>query len=123
MGRESREIWVKRVERWRDSGLSAAEFAAEIGVNVASLRHWSWRLNAERRLPDDQQPAAGAAPLTWVEVAAPASVPAAPAAQSPQSDEKPDRLELVLGGGVIVRVPDRFEPEALRRLLSALDAR
>lgn len=25
MGRASREVWIKRVKRWRDSGLSAKE--------------------------------------------------------------------------------------------------
>jgi hypothetical protein len=32
MERVSREAWAKRVERWRGSGLTAAEYAAEIGV-------------------------------------------------------------------------------------------
>ena len=31
--RTSREVWAKRVQRWQDSDLTAAEFAAEIGVN------------------------------------------------------------------------------------------
>jgi hypothetical protein len=31
MGRESREVWEKRLARWRESGLSAREFAAEVG--------------------------------------------------------------------------------------------
>jgi hypothetical protein len=30
-----REEWAKRVERWRDSGLTTAEFAAELGVSEA----------------------------------------------------------------------------------------
>ena len=37
MARESREEWAKRAERWRDSGLRAAEFAAEVGVNPWTL--------------------------------------------------------------------------------------
>jgi hypothetical protein len=37
MDRESRETWAKRVERWRDSGLTAKEYAAELGINVRSL--------------------------------------------------------------------------------------
>lgn len=47
MARESREVWLKRVERWRESGLSAAEFANEVGINAGSLRHWGWRANAD----------------------------------------------------------------------------
>ncbi len=44
MDRTSREEWAKRVERWRDSGLTAAEFAAELGINAHSLSWWKWRL-------------------------------------------------------------------------------
>ncbi len=32
-----REQWAKRVERWKDSGLTAKEFAAETGINAQSL--------------------------------------------------------------------------------------
>ena len=47
MDRTSREERAKRVERWRDSGLTAAEFAAELGINAHSLSWWKWRLAAE----------------------------------------------------------------------------
>ena len=47
MSRASREEWAKRVQRWRDSDLSGPEFAAEIGVNVRTLRYWSWKLGKE----------------------------------------------------------------------------
>jgi hypothetical protein len=68
MARESREVWVKRVERWRESGLTAAEFAAEVGINAGSLRHWSWRVDAERRRQAAlQRPSEDA--VTFVEVA------------------------------------------------------
>jgi hypothetical protein len=46
MERVSREAWAKRVERWRDSGLSAAEYAAEIGVKAHTLSWWKWRLGS-----------------------------------------------------------------------------
>jgi hypothetical protein len=42
MAREKREVWVKRVERVAESGLTANEFAAEIGVGAftcARQRH------------------------------------------------------------------------------------
>ena len=44
MARASREIWAKRVERWKDSGLSAKEFAAELDVSPKSLMFWKWKL-------------------------------------------------------------------------------
>jgi DNA-binding transcriptional regulator YiaG len=45
MAREPREVWEKRVARWRESGLKAKEFACEVGVNANTLAHWAWRLD------------------------------------------------------------------------------
>jgi hypothetical protein len=39
-----REEWRTRVERWRDSGLTAREFAAETGINAGTLQFWSYKL-------------------------------------------------------------------------------
>ena len=47
MARASREVWIERIERWRDSGLGAKEFAEQVGVEVDRLRHWKWRLAKE----------------------------------------------------------------------------
>lgn len=44
---ESREVWAKRVERWRESGLGCAEFSSEIGVNPKTLSFWDWRLRKD----------------------------------------------------------------------------
>jgi hypothetical protein len=44
--RASLDEWAKRVERWRDSGLTTAEFAAEPGINPHSLT-WAWTLKRE----------------------------------------------------------------------------
>jgi hypothetical protein len=33
MERASRETWAKRVERWKDRGLTAKEYAAEVGIS------------------------------------------------------------------------------------------
>jgi DNA-binding CsgD family transcriptional regulator len=38
--RTARAEWAKRVERWKDSGLTAKEFAAELGINPRSLVFW-----------------------------------------------------------------------------------
>src|SRR5436305_195417 len=35
--RVNREEWAERVERWKDSGLSAKEFGAELGINPRTL--------------------------------------------------------------------------------------
>ena len=47
--RVAREEWAKRVERWRESGLTSAEFAAELGINPRTLTYWKWVLGREAR--------------------------------------------------------------------------
>ena len=47
--RVSREEWAKRVERWRDSGLTAQEFANGMGINAGTLKLWKYQFDGERR--------------------------------------------------------------------------
>ncbi|MEM6531604.1 MAG: hypothetical protein AAF654_03225 [Myxococcota bacterium] len=49
MARESREVWAKRVELWKDSGLTAREFAAEVGINHRTLTYWKYQLSKEAK--------------------------------------------------------------------------
>src|SRR5262249_6786049 len=44
MTRTSRAEWIKRVQRWRESKLSAEAFAAQLGINAVRLRYWDWKL-------------------------------------------------------------------------------
>src|SRR5260370_27230053 len=45
----TREEWAQRIQRWKDSGRTAKEFAAEMGINVHALTHWKWRLSRGAR--------------------------------------------------------------------------
>jgi transposase-like protein len=124
-GREGREVWAKRVARWRESGLTAKEFAADMGVNAHTLSHWAWQLGAagdqaadRHRRTTTKRPA----PAKWVEVISRdhgngGSPPAAAASARSSS------FELVLAGGRRLRVPPDFDSEALGRLLTVVDAR
>ena len=109
MGRDARATWAKRVERWGASGLSAAEFALEIGVNPRTLTYWKWKLGRPEQRSAAPRP-------EFVEV-----VPTASALRS--GGASLDALEVVLVGGVVIRVPARFDADALRRVVVALEAR
>jgi hypothetical protein len=100
MKRETRDVWAKRVERWVDRGLTATEFAAEIGVNPKTLASWRWRLGQEAAHPVGRESGAVAAP-PFVELLAATSTEA-PAEMEP--------LELVLADGRRLRIPVRFDP-------------
>jgi transposase len=103
MGRGAAETWTKRVDRWRASGLTAKEFAAETGLNAGTLTYWKWRLGRAASGGTRKK-------AEFVEVVPPASP-----APTPH-----DAFEVVLGNGMEVRVPVRFDADALRRLVAAL---
>ena len=114
-----RETWAKRVERWKDSGLSAKEFAAETGLNAHSLSWWRWRLaggeptrSSRKRTRSSKRAVeitkAAATPLSFVEMTA------AVVRES---------LEVVLPSALRVRVPVGFDDATLARLLDVLERR
>jgi transposase len=108
MGRETREVWKKRVERWESSGLTAEVFASRAGVQAATLQHWRWRLGAEGR---DWRPKSKSQPK-FVEV-----VSSGEPAGGPRG---PEGFELVLAGGAVLRIPARVEGKALRHVVAVL---
>jgi hypothetical protein len=116
MPRESRDVWTKRVERWRASGLTAEEYAREIGVKANTLRHWSWLVGQKRRARD-RAPArrvAGRVQPAFVEVV---TAPAAPAATA-----SGELIEIVVRDAIRIRVPTGFDAEVLRRVIATLEA-
>lgn len=113
--RVSREEWAKRVERWRDSGLTTAEFAAELGINPRSLTFWAWALKRE---------ASGQKRL-WKKktgrhvVAQNAAAPRAPFVEV-KSHTPRAKFELEIRGHRL-HIPDSFDADQLRSLLEILE--
>ena len=114
---------MKRVERWKDSGLSLKEFAAEMGINERSLSWWRWRLTKEETTPAEARPRrrrrarssatttltkSSVTPLTFVEMTA--------AVVS-------DAIEVVLPSSVRVAVRPGFDDGTLHRVLDVLERR
>lgn len=123
MGRDSREVWEKRVERWRDSGLTATEFADEVGVNAKTLSYWKWRLGrptgvgtklGRRRAAPTRRMRPMAVP--FVEVSGVTSAPALDAVSAGTFEP----FEILAASGLRVRVPVRFDDAALARLLTVV---
>jgi len=117
--RSSREEWAKRVERWRDSDLTAAEFAAELGINPRTLSYWKWRLGKEAR----EGTAVPSKPRRKrTKTRAPKPKPTFVEVSSPSTFGWPtaERIEVVVDQRLVVRVPDAFEPRTLRLVVSAL---
>lgn len=108
--RASRDEWRKRVDRWKDSGLTAKEFAAETGINAGTLQFWRYKLTRGTPASARRRARRAAASI----VSSIVEVRPAPAEES--------RFEIELGNGRRVRVPVVFDATALRSLLSVLDA-
>lgn len=105
--RTSRDEWRKRVERWKDSGLTAEQYASELGINAKTLQFWKYKLakptpsaQRARRHPRVE------ATLPLIEV------------QAASADGS--AFELELSGGKRLRIPAAFEVESLERLLAVL---
>jgi len=107
--RTGRDEWAKRVARWKDSGLTAKEFATELGINPRSLVFWKWQLGkgsgpAAESVKSGRAPAR---PLPLIELGQVAA---------------PVQFELELGGGRRLAIPSTFDADALRRLLAVLES-
>ncbi|HEY3667764.1 MAG TPA: hypothetical protein VGL19_17300 [Polyangiaceae bacterium] len=119
--RVERDEWAKRVARWRDSGLTTAEFATELGINPRTLTYWAWTLKREasgkKRVwsTKAQKPpvarkaaasrAAGEARSPFVEV---------------KSRTSQARFELEVRGRRL-HIPEGFDAQQLRSLLAILE--
>lgn len=118
-GRERREAWERRVERWRRSGLSAQRFAAREGVRAATLTWWRWRLTQDRpsaeTSPRERSAARAVVPTDFVELI--------PVTRSSSGRDGSGALEVELAAGYRVRLTGDFSGEALTRLLNVLEAR
>ena len=109
--RVDRDEWRRRVERWKDSGLTAKEFAAEMGIIAGTLQFWQYKLKRGRLTRGRRAKAPAAAILSsLVEVRAPAGAIV------------DQRFEIELSNGRRVRVAPGFEAEALKQLLAVLEA-
>jgi len=110
MSRATRAEWIKRVERWQDSGLTAKEFAAELDVTTSALTYWKLKLRRERGAVGAKDTPSRTSPTTKFLQLVPTSVHADTGAP----------LELILRGGVVVRVPRDFDEPTLTRVLAML---
>jgi transposase len=111
--RTSRAEWQKRIERWNDSGLSAEQFAAELGINAGTLRHWKYFLGKQgRRSVSTRAPMVSASALIEVQPSDGATAAVLPLP-----------FELEFGAGRKLRIPSQFDAVALERLLAVLEHR
>lgn len=123
MARMNAEQWSKHVERWKDSGLTAKEFAAETGLSASTLSNWRWKLSAAERECASRKDGPSRTSKARSMKAQEKDVAASGFIELPVAAwaSAPVMLELVLGD-VRVRVPSGFDEATLTRVVRALGA-
>jgi hypothetical protein len=109
--RVDRDEWRRRIERWKDSGLTAKEFAAEKGINAGTLQFWRSKLKGDLR-PARRAALKGPSAKILsglVEVRGASAI-------------VDQRFEVELRNGRRIRVAADFQPEGLKNLLALLES-
>lgn len=118
--RVEREEWAKRVARWRESGLTTAEFATELGINPKTLTYWAWTLKREargkKRVWSSTKPTAAPSMAR----AGATTAKAAPAFVELPRQGSSARFELEVRGRRL-HIPSVFDAQQLRALLEILE--
>jgi hypothetical protein len=109
--RRSRSDWTSEIARWRESGLSATQYALEHKLKVARLLWWSSQLKRGRK--DDSARVEGK-PIAFLPVRT-------RQARVESSASEPACIEVVLANGRRVRVVGLVDVAQLGRVLTAAE--
>ena len=107
MDRQSnREKWRERVQRWKDGGLTAQQFASEMGLNYHTLLYWSSRLKRDETGTD----------RTTQRETTPEFIEVTETITREKSVLARSGLELLISD-VLIKVPVGVDEQTLRRVL------
>lgn len=115
--RVGRAEWTKRVQRWRESGQTTAQFAAELGINARTLTYWVWALKREasdKRRGGSEKPGPAARRTATVSGGGAAFV------EVRGNTSLAPRFELEVRGRRLL-IPEGFDAQQLRSLLEVLE--
>ena len=112
---EKRRRWEGILSDQEASGLSAAAFCRERGLSYQTFGYWKKRLRPAHSSPSSSSSSPSLFPLS--SVASQSGFREVCGFAQPAVEAFPRCLEIVLGG-IVVRVPPRFEESDLRRVLS-----
>ena len=121
--RDKEQFWRQMFARWTASGLSIAAFCKDAGLNPQSF--YRWRRVLRRRISrfgQQWRPQAGDAANEKVPTAITSSLPLfVPLAV--ENTTAPAMLEVVVRGGLVIRVPEGFDAPTLAQVLAVLEGR
>jgi len=102
--RFSRAVWIERVQRFTDSGLTVKAFCAANGLKPEALSVWKCRLRRQAAAVGTVEP--GAKPI-----------------EDHVVESTNGCLELFIGDAYVVRLSRGFDTKALRKLLDVVESR
>ncbi len=110
---ERARYWQRHLDRWERSGLSQVAFCRRQGLKAVTLGWWKRKLatgrtHIRRRGADAGRASSVARRRDFVEVAIPGAGMAA--------------YEVVLSGGVVLRLPADFDPDRVSQLIAVVEA-
>ena len=104
--KNNREKWRERVRRWKRGGLTARQFAEQMGLNHKTLLWWSWQLRREAKGGDKASEQTKL--VRFIDFTETVS------RDKTVVDETVLHLEI---SDVLVKVPVGFDEQTLRRVL------
>jgi len=114
---------TERARYWRRSGLSQAAFCRRHDIHPGTLAWWKRQLRQRESGADRMPQPEATAAREWTD----GTIPEPPASGRFIELRPPDGAsgfgyEIVLLSGRVIRVPDRFDPQTLTRLLAAVES-
>jgi hypothetical protein len=105
--------WLQLTQEWRESGMSAKHFCEQVGIRLADLRRWSYRLNkgkpdqSQSDTREKQKPSFEFIPLQLENL-------------NPRVSRKNHAIELLIGANYRLQCHQDFDEALLVRLLTTL---
>lgn len=106
---ERAKYWADQLDAWERSGLSQAEFCRRHGIKRVTLGWWKRQLRGPSGRMSKRRRRAAKLSKSFVELTGSIAFSA-------------PTYEVVLAGDRAIRVPAKFDPHVLSRLISAVES-
>lgn len=113
-------FWRRTIRQQERSGLSVRDFCRREGLKDWTFRWWRQELSRRDRQPASAPPRRRQGHPTE---ATPAFLPVRVVDVEPIAPRPPALIEIVLPAGPTLRVPEGFDPQTLRAVLTVLEGR
>jgi ribosomal protein L33 len=118
---KSRKYWVQKSQAYKQSGLSFKKFCKSQGVPTSSFHRWFRRLEAEGVLEGDFIPVeVEKSPAVFTAENLSESVVSSYLIPEDVQFEGPCDFKITFNGGIILTVPEGFNPLTLRQIMEVL---